>query len=251
MSLAFYAYAILAAPAAAPDMPGLEGAGPLALVTEGAVAALVSAVPHAWFAEGGPASDPEWVARQARRHHAMCRALAGMALPLGFGAVFDSDARLRLWLAERAAPLAASLDRARGCVEWTLLLREDAARLADWLAAHDAGLARLAAAAAEAGPGTRFLLEWRLERARRKARARHVEVATARLEAALAEHARALLPARTGMGLAGVTALLPGAPPPFLDDVASELAATGLTVTLTGPAPPYAFAREALAHAQG
>lgn len=251
MSQAFYAYAVLTAPATVPDMPGLEGAGPLALVTEGAVAALVSAVPHAWFAEGGSASHPEWVSRQAWRHHAVCGALAGMALPLTFGAVFASDARLRLWLAERAAPLATSVARARGCVEWTLLLREDAARLAAWLATHDAVLVRLATAAAEARPDTRVLLEWRLARARQKARARHIEAATARLEAALADHARALLPARTGAGLVGMTALLPGAPPPLFHDVAGDLAATGLSVTLTGPAPPYAFARKALAHAQG
>lgn len=249
MSQAFYAYAVLAAPAAIPDMPGLEQAGPLTLTTEGAAAALVSAVPP-WLAEGRQASDADWVSRQAQRHHAVCRALAGMALPLAFGTVFASDARLRLWLAERAAPLATSLACARGCAEWTLLLREDASRLASWLTTHDAGLARLATAAAEAGPDTRFRLERRLERAREKARARHVEAATARLEAALADHARALLPARTGMGLVGVTALLPGAPP-LLDDVAGELAATGLSVTLTGPWPPYAFAREALAHAQG
>jgi hypothetical protein len=249
MSLALYAYAALPAGSAIPGQPGLEGAGELALVTEGAVAALVSPVPAAWFAEGGLASDPEWVSRQALRHHAVCGALAGMALPLAFGAVFSSEAPLRLWLAERAGPLATALARAEGCAEWTLLLREDTPRLEAWLDAHDTELARLSGAAAAAGPGTRFLLERRLERARGEARARHLDAAATRLQAALTEHARALTPARTRDGMLGVNVLLPGAPPPALENMAGELDATGVSLTLSGPWPPYAFAREALAHA--
>ncbi len=256
MSLALYAYAVLPAafdPAEANglDAAGLEGAGPPALVREGAVAALASPVPAAWFAEGGPVGDPEWVSRQALRHHAVCGALAGHALPLAFGGVFSGEAPLRLWLAERAAPLALALARAEGCAEWTLLLREDAPRLEAWLAAHDAELAQLSAAAGAAGPGTRFLLERRLARARDGARARHLEAAACRLHDALAPQSRALLPARTRAGMVGVTALLPGAPPAALGEMARELDESGLALALSGPWPPYAFAREALSHAHG
>jgi len=251
MSLALYAYAALPAGADAPSMPGLDGAGPLALVREGGVAALVSAVPAAWFAEGGAAADPEWVSAQALRHHDVCGALAGRALPLAFGAVFSSEVPLRVWLAERAAALSEALARCAGCAEWTLLLREDTPTLEAWLAANDAELARLQAAAGRAGPGTRFLLERRLERAREGARARHIENAAARLHAALSAHARALLPARARSGMVGVTALLPEAPPASLAGMAQELEGTGLALALSGPWPPYAYAREALSHAHG
>lgn len=251
MSLALYAYAVLPATATLPPARGLAGAGPLLLVREGAVAALVSPVPAAWFAEGGPSGDADWVSGQALRHHALCGALAGQALPLAFGAVFSTEVPLRVWLAERGAALVAALDQAAGCAEWTLLLREDAPRLEAWLATHDAELARMSAAAEAAGPGTRFLLERRLERARAEARARHLEAAARRLQAALSAHARAMLPARTSAGLVGVTALLPGGPPGALDAMAEELDGTGLAVALSGPWPPYAFAREALSHAHG
>lgn len=251
MSPALHAYAVLPAEMPVPEMPGLDGAGPPVLVTEGAVAALVSPVPADWFAEGGLASDPEWVSRQALRHHAVAGALVGKALPLAFGAMFSGEAPLRLWLAERAAPLTAALARAQGCTEWTLLLREDAPRLEAWLATHDVELARLSIAAAMAGPGTRPLLERRLERAREEARARHLDAIAARLQAALAQHARALMPARTRLGVLGVTLLLPGGPPAALEDMADELNEAGLSVTLSGPWPPHAFARAALAHAHG
>lgn len=243
MSPPLHAYAVLPAGVPVPDTPGMDGAGPLALVTEGAVAALVSPVTADWFAESGLASDPEWVSRQALRHHAVCGALAGMALPLAFGAVFSCEAPLRLWLAEREGPLATSLTRAQGCAEWTLLLREDAPRLEAWLAAHDAEFARLGGAAAVADPATRFLLE----RAREKARARHLGAAASRLKAAMAAHARALIPARTRDGMLGVNVLLPGAPPTALENMAGELDATGVSLTLSGPWLPYAFARQALA----
>lgn len=254
MTEVLYAYAALRAGSPLPPLEGLEGASLPFAVVHGALAVVASSAPAAFFAEGGPVAQADWVARQAMRHHGVCRALALRALPLAFGAVFSGEGALRRWMAERAGQLEAALDRAEGCAEWTVLLREDGPRLDAFLERADDGLCALRGAAEAAGPGTRFLLERRLAKAREAARARLRERASERLRAQLAP-ARALMPARARDGSSGLTALLPepsvAALRARLDEAARDLAETGLELAVTGPWPAYGFAREALGDARG
>lgn len=246
---ALYAYAVLPAGATPPAAPPvLPGAAPL-LVREGAVAALVSPVPRALF-EPGPEcrmADPDWVAARAALHHAMVAAAEGPVLPLAFGALFSEAAPLRAWLAARGAALAEALAAVAGREEWGVALAEDAEGHAAYLDATDPALRDLAERRRRAGEGTAFLLDRRHAKALAAARAARRGAIGQRAASILARHAAqvAAAPARwTGLVPRGAVAALRAE----LEDVADEIAGSGLSLSLSGPWPPYAFAREALAH---
>lgn len=244
---ALCAYAVLPAHAAMAGDPALR------LVTEGPVAALVGTVPRAEYEAGpeGRGEDPAWIAEQAARHHAVVTAaaaqLGGAALPLALGALFSAEDPLRRWLADRAATLAAALAAIAGCEEWVVALREDDAAHEAWLAARDPDLLALDAQARSAGEGRGFLISrqrQRLATARLAERRRALGAAVAD---ALARHARHLAPegrAPRWNGLVprdSVAALRSE-----IDAMAREMAQSGVTPTLSGPWPAYAFAREAV-----
>jgi Gas vesicle synthesis protein GvpL/GvpF len=256
--IALYAYGVLPAgllaPVAEPILPGAA----VGLVGEAGLAALISPVPRALF-EPGPdcrMTDPGWVAERAAAHHAMLAAAAaqGPVLPLAFGALFSSEAPLRDWLRGRAAALQQGLAAIDGCEEWGLILTEDEASHAAWLAATDAGLRRMAAEAVAAPEGTAFLLERRRDRALAAARAAHRQQVAGAAAAMLGKAARAAeaSPPQPDR-IAGWSALLPRGARDELEReiraLAEALAPTGLGLRLTGPWPAYAYARGALRHA--
>ncbi len=168
-----HAYAAVHAGSPPPAVEGLEGASRPFAVAHGALALFASRVPAAFFAAGtGRAADAGWAARQAARHHEVCRALAFRALPLAFGAVLFGEGARRQWHGARAQTLEGVLVRAEGCAEWTVVPRDDTARLDAYLHRADADVAGLHAAAAQAGPAARALLQRRLALARAGAAAR-------------------------------------------------------------------------------
>jgi len=256
---ALYAYAVLpegatAPPAATAILPGAT----VSVVADAGLAVLVSTVPRGLFEAGEECrmADPAWVAERASAHHGMvaAAALAGPVLPLAFGALFSDVAPLRAWLRGSAAALGEALREVAGCEEWSLTLTEDVARHDAWLTAHDTRLQHLAAQAAAAPEGTAFLLERRRERALAGIRAERRQTIAATAAEALAGHARCLeLAAPAADRIGSWTALLPIAERDALRDsiaaVARAVADTGLHLALSGPWPPYAFARGALRHA--
>jgi hypothetical protein len=256
MNTALYTYAVMAAgtppPAVAAILPGAD----ILTVAEGDIAVLASPVPRAWF-EAGPecrTDDPAWLAECAAAHHTVVVGLGGPVLPLAFGAMFSAEAPLRAWLRERAALFTQALSAVRGRSEWSLLLSEDSCQHLAWLRAQDAELAMLASRAEAAGPGTEFMLTRRLERALEAARQARRRAATSAL-GQLLEGICARVSHSTAPGPDGVVAfnLLVGD-----DDLAGlrealeaeelGLQSSGLALRLSGPWPPYAFAREATAH---
>ncbi len=257
MAQALYAYAVVGAGRRAPPVEAiLPGAGFLAL-EEGGIAAVASRVERTPF-EAGPGcrtDDPTWLAERAAAHHGVVAGLGGAVLPLAFGAMFTDEAPLRAWLRDRGPRLSAALAAVAGHSEWSLGLDEDSALHEAWLRERNPALAAQAAQAASAGAGTAFLLGRRLERAVVAARlARRQEVALtigARI-GALVAHASACAP-RAEIGVAAWSLLLRDAGVPALraalEDAAAELADSGLALRLSGPWPPYAFARMAVADA--
>jgi len=256
MNDALYTYAVIDAGGAPPDVGGILPGAPLFALAEGEVAALVSPVPRAWF-EAGPqcrTDNPDWLAERAAAHHAVVAGLHDAVLPLAFGAIFSGEAPLRAWLREGAPRFAAALGAVRGQSEWSVLLCEYAVAHADWLRAHDPALAALAARAEAAGPGTAFMLARQLERAlatARQQRRHDRSMAVGRLLEGISLHLRAGAP-RQENAVAGFNLLLPGPAEPrlraALEEAAAELDGTGFGLALSGPWPPYAFAREAVAH---
>jgi len=250
---ALYVYAVLPGEGGkVPEAAAILAGSPIGSLAEAGLAALVSAVPRCLFEPDHPhsrAGDPGWVAECAEAHHRIVAlaAQAGPCLPLGFGTLFASEQSLRCWLAREAAALRKTLEVVADRQEWGLALIEDPYAHEAWLEAHEPGLKTLVESVRTARPGTGFLLERRLGRAREEARAQHLEAAAARL----ADHlARENFAVRRELGQSGhCWSLLADRE----SGVAARLSAigaalfdgTGLALRITGPWPPYAFARAA------
>jgi hypothetical protein len=252
-----YAYAVVPAAAAVPAVPGVLPGAPPERIAAGDLAILASRVPRDDFAgEASRMADPAWVAERAAAHHAVVAAAfaAGPVLPLAFGALFSTEAALRRWLEGSAPLLAAALATAAGAEEWSVSLKEDAAAHAAFLTATEPALQALAAAAARAPQGTAFLLERRLDRAVQGARADRRAWLGRAIGAALTAAARApleVLPAAGARearwtGLVPAGAMAGGPLAAGLAALAADVASSGLGLAISGPRPPYAFARGAL-----
>ena len=255
-SLAWYVYAVL--PAGDPrPVPAGDAILPCAAVETlcaAGLAAVASLVPAHLFtdaaAENG-AADPAWVAARAASHHGVVQALhaCGTCLPLGFGTLFASAAGVRDWLTRHQAGLRAGLARLEGQDEWGLTLQLDQAVFTDWAARGDAGLAALAEAAARATGGTAFLLGKRFSRARQAAGEAAFPALLAALEQVFAACGARPRAERPAPGVqASWSLLLPHGQTLHAchADAAARWAQAGVSLRLTGPWPPYAFARAAL-----
>jgi hypothetical protein len=250
---ALYVYAILpGGGGTVPDAAAILAGSRVGSLAEAGLAALVSQVPRCLFEADHPlsrAGDPSWVATCAEAHHRVVAlaAQSGPCLPLGFGTVFASEASLRCWLATEAPALRKTLDAVADRQEWGLSLVEDHAAHDAWLEANEPTLQSLASAARTAPPGTGYLLERRLARAREEARLLHQQAAATRLTQRLAAEG---LRIRRESGEPGYAWSLLGERDPEmtarLEAVGSALfEGCGLALRITGPWPPYAFARAA------
>lgn len=248
--VAWYAYAVLPAGAPPPMAEPVLPDAAFELVGTTGVTALASQVPRALFDRDDPTNrtgDPAWIGARAHAHHGVVAA-AGACLPLAFGALFASRDSLGAWIEARQAVLGHALEQVAGRAEWTVRLHEDAAAHATWLEANDPGLKALAARIAAASAGTAFLLERRRTQATAAARATGLATAGRQVAATLAGHA-----ALVDRQAASWTVLANAAEQQVLEAALAPLAdawaGSGLTLALSGPWPPYAFARGALSDA--
>ena len=247
---AWYVYGVV--PTGTPPAP-LEGApalggGPVRIVGEGALGAVVSEVPLADFDDEPLAAnlhDPVWLEAGVRRHDAVLAALvrAGAVVPFRFGTIYRSEAQVRAMLAEHPG-LADALEAVRGRIELGVkgFARDPAAQ-----EASDAEGA--------ASPGRRYLEQ--KQQARRAAEEREALLARAADESharlgAVADEARVnpLQPrdASGGEGemfLNGAYLVATAREQAFrqtVDALGTELGSPGLLAfELTGPWPPYNF----------
>jgi len=250
---ALYVYAVLpGGGGAVPEAAAILAGSQVGSLVQAGLAALVSHVPRCLFEAGHPlsrAADPGWVAECAEAHHRIVAlaAQAGPCLPLGFGTVFASEASLRVWLSTEATALRKTLEAVADRQEWGMSLIEDPAAHDAWLEAHEPNLLSLVEAARTAPPGTGFLLERRLARAREVARLQHKQVAAMRLAERLATEGLEIRRESGEPGFAwsllgerdaGMTARLEAVGEAVFEE-------SGLALRITGPWPPYAFARAA------
>jgi hypothetical protein len=200
-----------------------------------------------------------WIAPRASAHDAVVTWAGdrGPVLPLPIFTLFHDESRVRAMLRDRAAELRATLERVGAGEEYGLRIF----RLDDRLHAHigklSAAVASLERQAREASPGQRYLLERKLEAARRdEARRIAGEVARETFETlgSLAlEAVREPLPAKgrddaTGVAILNAFFLVRrGALAPFqaaLTAIVRERERNGFRFDFTGPWPPYHFVRE-------
>lgn len=255
MSALRYVYGILPATAAAAVEPaeiaGIDGARVRALV-DGPFAAACSQVDETEYGESSlneRVRDLDWLAPRAASHQSVNSRLleiAGVVLPLSFGALYRDDERVKEMLREDAAARRARLDALAGRAEWVVTVLRDAgsdAGAADELRALDDEIASSA-------PGKGYLLE--------KRRTNVASEAASRADADAAERALGALirvaersyrePVAKGGGdivVLRVSLLAPRAKAGVLDGaiaaVTRDLDPRGYRVRSTGPWPAYRF----------
>jgi hypothetical protein len=180
-----------------------------------------------------PAEDDPLVVL-ARRHDAVVRAVFERrpVLPLRFGTVLrDPGAAARL-LADRYELASRELDRVAGHREWGVRARHARSDKPD--DAPPAGLS-----------GTEYLARRRTRLAAAEHTRRRGSEAAAALHAALAERATdTVLRPRRSLALLDAAYLVPTAlEPAFHADVERQRDVGEVAVEVTGPWPPYSFAR--------
>ncbi|HEU4585484.1 MAG TPA: GvpL/GvpF family gas vesicle protein [Gemmatimonadaceae bacterium] len=257
-----YAYGVVSGTLDLSTAPrGVEGAAVVA-VADGDLTALCSFVSGSDYT-GEPiearVGDVEWVGPRATAHDAVLTWASDRAevIPFTMFTLFSGTDSVKDMLRERAAPLAKTLERLRGAREYTLRVYQSAAPADDAVQVEsDPRIAELERLAAEATPGQRYLLERKLERARREERSRIGAVVAADVASTLAASSvdvvRSQLPS-TPEPDAGGRAVLDTSFLVKLEKVDELRAALGALVAryeprgfrfeFTGPWPAYHFAR--------
>lgn len=256
-----YVYGVAAG---APDLSaaprGVEDA-PVVAVADGALSALcsfVSARDYTGESIELRAGDVDWVGPRATAHDAVLTWASDLVevVPFTMFTLFSSDAAVRSMLRERGDSLAQAIARVRGAREYALRIFQSGAQLGDGaLSESSPRIAELEKLAADATPGQRYLIERKLEKARREERSRSGATVAASVASALAAHSvdvvRSQLP--QSQGDASARAVLDAS---FLvkrervDELTAALGALveeyeprGFRFEFTGPWPAYHFAR--------
>lgn len=250
-----YVFCFARAGAVDPGGAGLgEGAPVRAVVHEG-VAAICCEVPLGdWVGPEGEAhlQDAAWIGARALRHEEVIEESmrASPVLPLRFGCLFSSEARVRALIAAEGPRIEAFLAEAEQREEWSIKGSLDVAACEEAIFAADPRAARL-----PASQGARYLVEQKLRQEAQRAAKAWVRAAEAEVEEALrgvALERRALRPSARkaeGGALEGVfhwAVLLPRGAAGLLQErlgaLGERLAARGLHVEAVGPWPLYTFA---------
>lgn len=247
-------YAIASTAAKPPD--GLRGMDdrPVRVERAGQLAAFVSDVPDAEFAEvplNRNIADLAWLTPRAVRHQEVNAALAAAVdplVPLSFGTVFRDRAGVERMLMDRAAEIAPRLEALRGKAEWIAVVRRDEKTALAALEATSEALRAMQAQIDAATPGRAYLIARGLDEAKRQelraGDAAAIGAAVTALERSGARMFREPLVEDAGGGMIARYSVL------AQRDAGAELATIGLgpwvergyALELSGPWPAYRFA---------
>ncbi|HEX6501197.1 MAG TPA: GvpL/GvpF family gas vesicle protein [Micromonosporaceae bacterium] len=245
-----YVYAVVPATPTISEPTGVAGA-PVDLIPVADLSLVASEVDLDDLAAlNDPATDPMSLGALAERHDAVVRAAmdsSGSVLPFRLGTVLtDRDAAAQ-FVTSRADDFRQTLARLRKCFEWGVKVAESGSE--ETTGAGSGDQARGVDSPAGEKPGTAYLARRREQFAgaerRRQQRAEVVED----VHRALSEVAVESVPGtgRESGVLLDEVYLVPGSDQErFLDtayDLGERLHVEGLTLRVTGPWPPYSFAR--------
>jgi hypothetical protein len=275
-----YAYAIVSLPDERElvtnhlhRMAGIDAA-PVTLVSDTSddraqpSAVLVSAVDAETYAPAQVESrvgQLEWLAPRAEAHDRVVTAAADAApvIPLPIFSLFRDEAAIRAMLAERREELTRLFTRLRGAREYTVRVYRDDAMLNAALSDLSPHIRELESGATRASPGQRYLLQRKLDEARRTELRRVSSDVAQESYRALAPLARAGVREPLPAAIAGAEGRTASTQPAILnasflvddarlDDFRRKLSEVialrspaGFRVDFTGPWPAYHFAREA------
>jgi hypothetical protein len=283
-----YAYGITDAATDTHDIVGLDDRSPVEVLTVGDAALVASTIELGLLAglesevsETGQLSETGRLADLAGRHDRVMRVLLdrGPVLPLRFGTVLPDRPRVERLLRASAGELVDELDRVRDHREWGLRVappeeHDDAggddaededegtgedtrAVTAEGTSGDGDGTAATAAGNGTAsGSGTAYLSARRADLRRAALREERLTELTRRVHGELAALASdvAMRSGRPGPGRLDAAYLVASVKEDdFLDaagTAARELTDAGCAARLTGPWPPYSFARLTLGEAR-
>jgi hypothetical protein len=258
-----YVYGVLPASVKLDELPGGVDDVPVTVEREGSIAALVSALADPEYAAESierASADVEWVSARAMAHDRVLTAVSDRSpvvpFPM-FSSMFSSLDGVRGMLRDRSQALESTIERVRAGREYALRVYRVDAELRGALSELSPEMRQLAAAAAAATPGQRYLLERKLdERSRDEIRAvaqRVVSEIVGALTAHSIESARSPIPPTTAGNAPSPSgtmvlnaAFLVSSPtlPAFqrrLTDFVAQYGSRGFRFDFTGPWPPYHF----------
>jgi hypothetical protein len=197
--------------------------------------------------------DVEWLGAIGYRHQGVMAALmrGGTIIPLRAFTLFKNHATLKHHLEENREQFEKILERVDGKQEWTLRIEFDPERWRDALSKRVESLAALETEIAAAAPGRAFLLGKKLDEERKRASREAEQEVAAEIEQAVLEklacEAVAESRERRDGAFPQINVLIPRDEEARLQELRDALARRyddeGVTLALTGPWPPYTFAR--------
>ena len=244
---------------------GLDDAG-VAVERRGDLAALVSVLDGASYAPNRveqSSGDVEWLSPRATAHDRVLTWASdrGAVVPLPMFSLFTGRDAVRAMLDERSAQLSRALDRVKQGREYALRVYRVDAELLDVIPEMSPRLRELAAQAASASPGQRYLLERKLDGEKRS----ELRIVTQEVVDAIAEQlaqdavesVRSPIPRTADRAQTSGTMVLnaaflvaPSALEAFqrtLTSIVERHDQRGLRFDFTGPWPPYHFAHPSTA----
>lgn len=249
-----YVYAITR-DAISPHGEAVDGSANFQSIARSGVAAVCTPVSDEQFSQEGidrRAGDLEWLGAIGYRHQAIVADLMKHTaiIPLRAFTLFRSEESVASYLEENHAALRKMLDRLDGKQEWTVRIEFEPERWREALGARVPSLSSLQGEIETAGAGKAFLLKKKLDEERKKASRTAEKQLVEEVERELCTRMRCDSIAETREQREGafpqINLLINRDEDATLGGLHAELsdryAPEGVTLSLTGPWPPYTFA---------
>lgn len=253
--MVLYVYAITDG-AVTPECDAIDQSRHFGAVCVGKVCAVYSPVSEEEFSQDvidRRAGDLEWLGAIGYRHQEVVADLMKRAaiVPLRAFTMFRNETSLHDYLKESGDDLGRLLARLGGKREWTLRVEFDPQRWSEALVSRVASLRALAAEAETAGEGKAFLLRKKLDEEKKRASREAEQNVLAEIErevaAMLACETIAESRQQREGGFPQINVLIERDEEARLQELHEKLSgryeAEGVTLAMTGPWPPYSFAR--------
>jgi hypothetical protein len=250
-----YVYAVTR-DAVTPQADGVDGTQRFGTVTSDGISAVFTPVnPEAFSQEAidARAGDLEWLGAIGYRHQDVVSDLMRRTaiVPLRAFSLFSSEEALRAYLHEQREMLAKLLERLDSKQEWTLRVEFEPTRWSESLAARVAPLRELQNEIATAAPGKAFLLRKKLDEEKKRASHAAEQEVVAELERLVLEKLACETVAETRERRDGafpqINVLIDRDEEATLQELLAEMTdrygSEGVALGLTGPWPPYTFAK--------